>query len=106
MNKKVMDALEAVADEFNDHTDVDDTVVIDKENLKVLLDWALGQRIHLQFGEEVALRVHEEEDEGFDPKDRQPRTGKIIGFSGADAVIVETEHYPTMFYMREDVKTL
>jgi hypothetical protein len=106
MNKKVMDALEAVADEANFQKPVDGQVEVDKANLDILIAWAMGQRIHLQYGEEVGLKVYEEDEEGFDPEDLQPRTGKIIGFSGENGVLVETEHYPTMYYERADVRTL
>lgn len=111
MNKKVMDALEAVADEVigqegDFRNSLLNEVTVDADNLKTLIEWAMGQRIHLQFGEKVGLKVYEEDEEGFDPEDRQPTEGTIIGFSGENGVLVETDHYPTMFYTREDVHTL
>lgn len=105
MNKRVMDALEAVADEYN--TQVSAKVEVNADNLKTLLDWALGQRIHLQFGEEVGLTVYEEEDEGYAPEDFQPSKGVIVGFSGRDGVLVEVEnHVGPLYYERKDVHTL
>lgn len=112
MNKKVMDALEAVADEVtgqdgNFRNSLLNEVTVDADNLKTLLEWALGQRIHLQFGEEVGLTVYEEEDEGFDPEDCQPAKGVIVGFSGRDGVLVEVEnHVGPLYYERKDVHTL
>lgn len=108
MNKKVMDALEAVADEINEQVvDTLGRVVVDKENLRTLLSWALGQRIHLQFGEEVGLTVYEEDEEGFDEEDFQPAKGVIVGFSGRDGVLVEVEnHVGPLYYERKDVHTL
>ena len=106
MNKKVMDALEAVADEALAHRHKKITEV-STENLQTLLTWALGQRIHLQFGEEVGLTVYDEEDEGFDEEDFQPSKGVIVGFSGRDGVLVEVEnHVGPLYYERKDVHTL
>lgn len=105
MNKKVMDALEAVADQTIGKNASE--VTVDFENLRVLMTWAMGQRIHLQFGEKVGLTVYEEEDEGYDEADHQPSEGLIVGFSGRDGVLVEVEnHVGPLYYERKDVHTL
>lgn len=108
MEKKVMDALEAVADEMHGQPMMYDTVIIDRRNLHTLLTWALGQRIHLQFGEEVGLKIYEVE-EGDDPEayEDQPSKGTIAGFAGKDGVLVDVEGFDTpLYYDRSDVKTL
>lgn len=106
MNKKVMDALEAICDEVQEQKP-GTTRTIDTDNLTTLLAWALGQRIHLQFGEEVGLTIYEEDEEGFDEEDFQPSKGVIVGFSGRDGVLVEVEnHVGPLYYERKDVHTL
>lgn len=111
MNKKVMDALEAVADEVigqggNFRNSLLNEVTVDADNLNILIEWAMGQRIHLQFGEEVGLKVYEEEDV-VDEADKQPETGTIVGFDGRNGVLVECEGFERpLYYEREDVTTL
>jgi hypothetical protein len=101
MNKKVMDALEAVFDETKDYPAATEQVAVSKENLDILIAWAMGQRIHLQYGEEVGLKVSDDPDDGD-----QPSRGTIVGFSGRDGVIVAAGEYEHLYYERRDVYTL